>query len=185
MSSDADRVMVDIETLGIEPGESIVSIGAVRFDETGLGEEFYRTVDLGSCQEAGLRIDADTLEWWLLQGDSLADLLSEGEPLEDVLTDFSEYYGDATEVWANSPSFDCEMLEVAYDAVGMTEPWGFRDERDIRTLRNLPGAVEVEMEGTEHNALDDARYQARIASETLRSLSNLDEMAADEEMSDR
>ena len=47
-------------------------------------------------------------------------------------------------------------------------PWAFYEERDFRTLKNLPDAVEVEHEGTEHDALDDAIYQARYALENLR-----------------
>lgn len=165
-----ERIMIDIETLGLSPGSAVLSLGAVRFNESGLGDEFHREIDLGSCQDAGLTIDARTLEWWMEQDESVSEILTGGERLPDVLTAFTEYYADAVEVWANSPSFDCEVLEAAYDAVGMTEPWGFRDERDVRTLRSLPCAVAVEMDGDEHNALDDATYQARIVSETLRSL---------------
>ena len=165
-----ERVMVDIETLGLSPGSAILSIGAVHFDEYGLGDEFYREVDLKSCQDAGLAIEAGTLEWWLEQDESVTDILTGGDPLADVLAAFTEYYGDAAEVWANSPSFDCEMLEAAYNSLDMTEPWAFHHERDVRTLRSLPCAVDIEMDGDAHDALDDARYQARTASETLRSL---------------
>lgn len=165
-----EHVMVDIETLGLSPGSAILSIGAVRFDEYSLGDEFYREVSLTSCQDAGLDIEASTLEWWLTQDDAVTGILTGGDPLADVLAAFSEYYADTEEVWANSPSFDCELLEAAFEVVGMTEPWTFRDERDVRTLRSLPCAVDVEMDGDAHDALDDARYQARIVSETLRSL---------------
>ncbi|ELZ21566.1 endodeoxyribonuclease [Halosimplex carlsbadense 2-9-1] len=162
--------MVDIETLGLEPGSAILSLGAVTFSENGLGDEFYRVISLESCQEAGLKIDADTLEWWLSQDDAVTGILTGGDPLDDVLRAFHSWFPTDAEVWANSPSFDCEHLETAFSAVGMTEPWQFRDERDVRTLRSLPCAAEVEMDGDEHDALDDAKYQARIVSETLRSL---------------
>jgi hypothetical protein len=162
-----DRVMVDIETLGLDPGAAILSIGAVEFDDDGLGREFYEEISLESCQDAGLTIDAGTLEWWLSQDDDVSDILRGGDPLVGVLMSFREWFPDGAEVWANSPSFDCEHLEAAFDAVGMDEPWEFRDERDVRTLRSLPIAAEVEMDGDEHDALDDAKYQARIVSETL------------------
>jgi hypothetical protein len=171
-TDDTDRVMVDTETLGIDLGSAILSIGAVRFGIDGLGEEFYREISLESCQEAGLEIDADTLEWWLTQDDAVADVLTGGESLYEILAQFGSWYQahDFDEIWANSPSFDCEQLEVAFDAVGLTEPWEFRDERDVRTLRSLPCAVEIEMDRDEHDALNDAKYQARIVSETIRSL---------------
>jgi len=99
-------------------------------------------------------------------------VLSGGVDLEDALAAFSEFYGDADEVWANSPSFDCAMLAAGYDAVGSEEPWEFWEERDVRTVKNLPGAPDVEMEDgeNEHDALDDARQQARLVGKTLRHL---------------
>ena len=167
-----ERVMVDIETVGLEPGSALLSIGAVRFSPDGLDDEFYREISLESCQEAGLEIDANTLEWWLSQDDAVTGVLTGGESLTEVLAQFGSWYQTHgfDEIWANSPSFDCEQLEAAFQAVGLSEPWGFRDERDVRTLRALQCAAEVKMNGDEHDALDDAKYQARIVSETLRSL---------------
>jgi len=55
------RIMLDIETLGLEAGAAILSIGAVKFDTDGLGAEFSGEIDLESCQDAGLAIDAETL----------------------------------------------------------------------------------------------------------------------------
>jgi DNA polymerase III epsilon subunit-like protein len=171
-----DRVMVDIETLGLKPGAAILSIGAVRFDESGTGEEFHRSISLESCQEAGLTIHAGTLEWWLSQDDEVSDILTGGDDLEHVLRGFDAFYGDADEVWANSPSFDCEMLAAAYDAVGMNEPWEFWAERDVRTLKKLSVAPDIERQDgeNEHDALDDARHQALLVGETLRRLEVLD-----------
>lgn len=167
-----NRVMVDIETLGLKRGAAIVSIGAVEFGPAHTGDTFYRSIDRESCKAAGLTVDEDTLEWWQDQDDDAKAVLDGGQPLSDVLAAFRTWYVGKgfDEVWANSPSFDCELLEVAYDAVGIGEPWDFHDERDFRTLKSLPCAVELEQNGTEHDALDDARYQARIAAQTLAKL---------------
>jgi DNA polymerase III epsilon subunit-like protein len=170
MTDELDRVMVDIETLGLETGAAIISIGAVRFGPDGLGQTFYRSIDRESCVVVGLEIDQDTLEWWRDQGEVADEVLNGGDELADVLEDFAEWFGTADEVWANSPSFDCEMLEVAYDAVGLVEPWEFYQERDVRTLKALPIAPDFEQDGEEHHALDDAQYQARTVAETLRRL---------------
>lgn len=172
-----DRVMLDIETLGLDPGASIVAIGAVRFSESGLGDTFQRSISLTSCQRAGLTIDAETLDWWLAQDELAKDQLSGGTGLETVLKDFAEWYGDADEIWANSPSFDCEILSAAYDAVELDEPWDFWAERDFRTLQSFDFAPEPEQAGVEHDALDDAVHQAEIASETL---ARLEEVPDDE-----
>lgn len=173
---DVDRVMVDIETLGLEPGASIVSIGAVRFDAGEGGDRFRASISLTSCEAAGLTIDAETLEWWLTQNEVAKRQLVGGDPLAEVLEDFAEWYGDADEIWANSPSFDCELLSAAYDAVGLDEPWDFWTERDFRTLSSLEAAPEAEQDGVEHDALDDAVHQAEIAAETL---ARLEEVSVD------
>jgi hypothetical protein len=167
LSESIDRVMVDIETLGLETGSAILSIGAVEFAKGGLGREFYEEISLSSCQEAGLEVDADTLEWWLDQDESVRGVLTGGRHLADVVIEFHTWFPEGAEVWANSPSFDCEQLEAAFHAVGSSEPWEFRDERCVRTTQSLPCAVEVETDGDEHHALHDAKRQARSVSRTL------------------
>lgn len=174
--SGTDRVMLDIETLGLDPGASIVAIGAVRFSESHLGDTFQRSISLTSCENAGLTIDAETLEWWLTQDELAKDQLVGGSRLGPVLRDFAEWYDNVDEIWANSPSFDCEILSAAYDAVGLEQPWNFWAERDFRTLESFDFAPEPEQAGVEHDALDDAVHQAEIASETL---ARLEEVTVD------
>jgi len=173
--TDTRRVMIDIETVGLERGSAIVEIGAVQFEPAAMiGETFHASVSLTSCQEAGLHIDAGTVEWWLGdQPEIAADVLVGGDDLEDALADFVDWYHnvDPHEVWANSPSFDCEMLEYAGEQVGVPMPWDFYQERDVRTLDSLPHGVEMEQDGVEHTALDDAIYQARVASTILHKVS--------------
>jgi hypothetical protein len=164
------QVMVDIETLGREPGAAVISLGAAEFSELGVGETFFRNISLESCADAGLDIEAETLGWWLDQGDAAQDQLSGGEPLAVALDGFTSFYGDADEIWANAPAFDCEILEAAYHAVDRDEPWSFRDERCHRTLREFPQLADVDDVGDEHNAEDDALYQARVAHQTLTKL---------------
>lgn len=171
VATDVDRVMIDIETLGRDPGAAILSVGAVRFDLRDVhGDPFHRSISLESCQNAGLSIEAETLEWWLDQDDAAKEVLTGGESLHGVLTSFRSWYGDADEVWANSPAFDCSILEAAGEAVGVEMPWAFYEERDFRTLKELPVDVDVDQDGTDHDALDDAIYQARVASSVLRTL---------------
>jgi inhibitor of KinA sporulation pathway (predicted exonuclease) len=168
--------MVDIETLGTEPGAAILSIGACAFDpdpETDdIGDRVKISVDLESCQAAGLHIDADTLQWWLRQSDAARYVLSGGIGLNDALGEFAAWLRDvdADEVWANSPKFDAAHLEHAADAVDVSLPWAYYELRDVRTIRALPGAVDLEHEGTDHDALDDAIHQAREVAETLRAI---------------
>ena len=171
------RVMLDLETLGTDPGCVILSIGAVRFDSDGpTDDEFHKSISLASCTDAGLEIDVGTLEWWLGQDEAAREVLTGGHDLRETLHGFQTWYqyADPDEIWAFSPSFDCAILEAAYEAVDYRVPWSYRDERCARTLAALPGAVRTEGEAdeTHHDALDDARWQARNVSATLRAISD-------------
>ena len=172
-----DRVMVDIETLGLEPGCVVLSIGAVRFGAGELGDQFYRSINRESCEAAGLTVDGGTLEWWQDQSEEAREVLTGGDDLEDVLREFVMWIDGADEVWANSPSFDCEVLVAAGKAVGVPMTWEYYEERDFRTLSDLPLAPQVDQDGVEHNALDDAKHQAHVAAATLK---RVDEAAAQE-----
>lgn len=173
------RVMIDLETLGTDPGAAILSIGAVAFDCEGISDEFYRVVDLGSCQAHGLDIDAATLEWWLTVDNGSESVLTEnGDDIETVLESYRTWHDlqNPDEVWANSPGFDCTILAEAMDRVGLTEPWEYYETRDLRTLQSLPIGVQVDPDGNEHNALEDAKAQAQSVIESLESLETIQRM---------
>jgi len=159
------RVMLDIETLGTDPGAAIVSLGAVTFGD-GSREGFYRSVNLPSATGAGLSVDGDTLEWWLEQSDTAQQQLTGGKDLETALADFNEFVHDADELWANSPSFDLAIIKFAMELLDIEPAWDFYQERDFRTLKNLPGRPKIER-SDEHHAMADADYQADVAAEML------------------
>ena len=168
-----DHIMLDLETLGTDPGAAIVAIGGVHFSlADGVTSEFERSVDLASCQDAGLAIDAGTLEWWLGQSPAARAQLQGGESLADALREFTAFVGPHDGgVWANSPAFDCVILREAYQAVGWEAPWDYWQERDYRTMREtLDCWPDREQSGTDHDALDDARYQAECLVTALRRL---------------
>jgi hypothetical protein len=178
------RVMVDIETVGLDTGSAIVEIGAVVFDYRDLGDTFHRSVSLTSSQEHGLTVDADTVEWWLGENPEVApEVLVGGDDLERALAQFGTWLreADADEVWANSPAFDLEQLEYAAEQVGIEMPWAFYEERDLRTLKAVPHGVDtddIEHEGTEHTALNDAIHQAWVAAAILADLDGRAEVTA-------
>ena len=176
MPIDTTRVMVDIESLGTEPGAAVLSIGAVVFDtDVDTDATFYDEISLQSNEDAGLTFDADTIEWWLGQSDEAKTVLTGGEPLADVLFNFAAWFDgvDADEVWANSPTFDCRLLGAAFDAVGVDVPWEYYHERDFRTLKNLPDVGDTfpkNDDAVAHDAFDDAVVQSRAASAILSSV---------------
>jgi hypothetical protein len=165
--NDRDRVMLDIETLGQSPGCAILSVGAVRFNQRGLGAEFYRSVSREDCERLGLAVDEDTVAWWQDQPEAAREVLKGGDELQDVLRSLSFFYDGASEIWAKSPAFDVAILDEAYSRVGMESPWNFWDTRDVRTIEALPVAPEIEEDGVDHHALDDAKQQARSISRAL------------------
>ena len=174
------HVMVDLETLGLTPGHSILSIGAVAFcPETGeLGAEFYSVVSRYSCQRRGLREDPGTLGWWSEQSEEARTVLTAASDpwtaptLPAALLAFDDYLrsvGPLPEVrlWGNGADFDNPILQAAYAAAGIAYPCNFNN-RCYRTMKNLPELFgegwtppALERSGTYHNALDDARSQAR------------------------
>jgi hypothetical protein len=168
--------MVDLETGDNKPGAAIVSVGAVFFDPFSLplGKEFYQVVYAPSCEAAGLRFTEDTLAWWAQQAPEVRKVMDlahnrrRSKPLDEVLHNYSKYLqpaGPQVRVWGNGSDFDNPILVVAYDAVGLPLPWKFWNSRCFRTVKTLPGTrgLAPKREGTFHNALDDAKHQARHA----------------------
>jgi hypothetical protein len=168
---DVTHVMIDIETLGTAPGSVIASIGAVSFTPKAgaIVSEFYRGIDICSAQRSGLTIDAATVIWWLQQSDDarIKTFFQDTDHLSLVLGDLSIWVASIpgpVRVWGHGPSFDLVLLEAAYRAVGMPAPWKFWDHRDTRTIFELSGVSAksfFEKGDTAHNALDDAKAQAR------------------------
>lgn len=156
------QIMLDIETLGKNPGSVIVSLGAVKFDHKGVGETYYTRIDPESCIQAGLKMDASTVIWWMQQNDSARrEICQVGQGLTLALKEFSEWIGGTNpEVWGNGATFDNVLVSEAYRICDMKRPWRYPDERCYRTVKNMFPSVPMQLSGAAHNALDDARNQA-------------------------
>lgn len=167
---------IDLETMGLEPGHAVLSIGIAEFDEGGVQRTDQINVSLASCMEAGLGVDADTLVWWLGQPKEAQDKLFLPEPvsLNVALTQLNGFMsrgdGDII-VWGNGATFDLGILAAAYRAANRTPPWHFRHERDIRTAKALGKKMGMKYpdrpEVGHHQAVIDATYQARIVVDTM------------------
>jgi DNA polymerase III epsilon subunit-like protein len=156
------QVMLDLETLGAKPGSVIVAIGAVKFGGGQIIDSFYERIDPASCVEAGLKMDPQTIMWWLTQPDAARlEITKPGAPLAAVLAMFTVWVGENdVEIWGNGASFDNVLLSDAYEVAGMPRPWKFYNERCYRTVKNLRPDIQMAREGVHHHALDDARSQA-------------------------
>lgn len=173
-------LMIDIETLGNKSHSVILSLAAVEFDlDTGnTGKEFYKKIDLQSCLDAGLKINASTLQWWMEQKpEALKELFNGATPLEVVLSNFRDFYTlqcgtPFPRVWGNGARFDLGILEDAYEAIGQNVPWGFRSEMDVRTLVAFAPDIKKNLvfEGVAHNPLHDCYHQIKYCCETWKTL---------------
>lgn len=181
------HIMVDLETWGCVPGSDIRSIGAVVFDPVAgtLGEEFYVNVIGGG--KHGLTHDPDTVNWWSKQSEEAQQrLLVDRVSLMEGLSKFSQWVYDVAphehghpvggwpcpeiRLWAHGPHFDEAILAACHRATGQTIPWHYRAPRDCRTIWEAVGGVEVSFEGVQHDALADAKHQARCVIEAYRKL---------------
>jgi hypothetical protein len=170
----------------------ITQIGACQWHPTHTEHQgivtnsFEVCVDPVSCQKAGLRIDADTVGWWM---DPDRD-----EPREQwhktlkfelplALDGFVEWLThiepDPTKrvIWGNGSDFDNVLLANAFKVSQREVPWSFRNNRCFRTLKAMvkePRGFEPTMSGfTKHTALADALHEAHWANTICRHL-NLD-----------
>lgn len=170
-----DNVMIDLETLGVSSSSIIVSLGAVWFDgKDRLGAEFYQVFDLDDQAKYGRTINPSTVKWWMNQSEG-ARAVFQKPPTKTstVLADFVDFLGEGNKwakVWGNGVDFDNVLLGTLYETYGLQKPWSFGNNRCFRTLKNLVPSIPPDREGVHHNALDDARYQARWANMLLSSL---------------
>ena len=169
------HLMIDLETMGKNPDAPIISIGAIFFDpQTGdMGPEFSKTIDLDT---AGGVIDRDVIKWWLKQSrEAQSAIMTDEIPLDDALLQLREFIDENSgeffvQVWGNGANFDNTILRRSYERQGIPCPWRYYNDRDVRTIVELGKAIDfdartaIPFEGERHNALDDARYQAKYVS---------------------
>ncbi|HHR5136271.1 exonuclease [Escherichia coli] len=169
------HLMIDLETMGKNPDAPIISIGAIFFDpQTGdMGPEFSKTIDLDT---AGGVIDRDVIKWWLKQSrEAQSAIMTDEIPLDDALLQLREFIDENSgeffvQVWGDGANFDNVILRRSYERQGIPCPWRYCNDRDVRTIVELGKAIDfdartaIPFEGERHNALDDARYQAKYVS---------------------
>lgn len=184
-----NNIMLDIETVGNGSKAAIISIGAVFFDpiKNIVGADFYQAISLASSAYYG-EMDASTIEWWMKQSDNARAVFQDKDKvsLKDALAEFSQWVEQIKNfkdrvVWGNGCTFDNVILGNAYKAARMRQPWPYYGDRDVRTIVNLGRQLrgvdpkkEMEFKGVAHNAVDDAKHQARYVSAIFQALNDRD-----------
>ncbi|HBA8712585.1 TPA: exonuclease [Escherichia coli] len=178
------HLMIDLETMGTNTNAPIVVIGAVFFDpQTGeIGPVFYIVISLTDAMNTGAVPDGGAIEWWLKQSsEARAAILTDQVKLKDALSRFREFineYSDEkfVQVWGNGATFDNAILRTSYERLDIPCPWRYYNDRDVRTIVELGKTIDfdartvIPFEGVRHNALDDARHQAKYVTATIQKL---------------
>ncbi|TGB63826.1 exonuclease [Escherichia sp. E4930] len=169
------HLSVDLETMGTNPDAPINSIGGKFFDpETGeMGPEFSKAIDL---ETSGGIIDRKAIKWWAKQSrEAQSAIFTDEIPLDDALLQLREFINENSgesfvQIWGNGANFDNVILRRSYERQGIPCPWRYYNDRDVRTIVELGKALDFDVrtaipfEGVPHNALDDARHQAKQVS---------------------
>lgn len=180
------NVMVDLETLGTAPRSTILSIGAVEFNVTGVKpREFYQEIN---AQQPGRTIQISTLQWWMKQ--SIKPPLCGDMSVEEAVRKFNYWCLAKKEqaklvnrndsilkdcepqiiLWANGIDFDWGLLKEVMEDYSIPSAVKYNAVRDYRTLATLHSIISrPEMPpDLAHNALEDARAQALHCIELLK-----------------
>lgn len=185
-----EHLMLDIETLGTDPGAVILSIAFVEFDiETGkTGKEWMAKIALEDSVNHGFKIDPATLRWWLEQDPAvLKDNISIPSGQESICTVetviaeliayFDIYFDKDVKVWGNSNRFDMGILIPYIQKITNRPIWKYSKERDVRTLVALNPDIKGEVvakakeDGQDlHNPIVDCKLQIEYCSKIWNSL---------------
>ena len=140
-------VMIDIETLSVDPNAVIVSIAAIKFNRNDNKtlenlDQIYIKVDKESCEVLGMHTDENTISWWQSQDPSIRyEALENPEnrvTIKEALDKLSKWLGNKQyKIWSHGDDFDCVILSEAYKKCNMKIPWNFWNTRDTRTILDI------------------------------------------------
>lgn len=183
MANNIIDIVLDLETASLKPNAAIVQIGAY-CNQTRVG--FNHRISLASYPTVDsadkFHVDADTLDWWKLQPEDVRAYVFGGtDTIIDALKAFYRYVTsqaashsvtfNGVRMWGNGAAFDNVILTNAYNSCGLKQPWSYRGDMCLRTLRNLArdSNLPINVDSVQpHNALYDAMAQAETLASILR-----------------
>jgi len=165
------EVMIDTETMSLQSNAAVVSLAAVTMDfgKGTLGDEFKGNATPGSNMRAGLHFDQKTIDWWKTQSaEAKMGWMRDPEALHSMLWRFNDWLRsrkneptDRIRVWSMGAAFDIPIVQNALRACELPVLWSYKDVMCHRTMYALNRDVKATYYGTSHDALDDAKNQAR------------------------
>lgn len=168
--------MIDIETLGTQPGAAIISIAATRFDALARNDnaiDLEILIDADDClNNWNMDYDPVTIEWWEKQAPEVRYTAFEKGPrvtLVQALEQLTLFTSGASRLWCQGMNFDPPLLEAAYTVCKLPRPWQYWQWRDSRTLLSFVSTVPAKGKGA-HDALYDVKWQAEQVQYCLKQL---------------
>src|SRR5687768_5214533 len=169
-------LMLDIETLGLEPMSVITQIAAVPFEieDDSLNYGINIDINLNNCLNNGAIIDGNTLTWTIENNLQALKNQNEKMDLPEALLKLGWYIGDIRPqfIWAKSPNFDCTILESWYKRCGITIPWKYKQLVDVRTIEwfgrtklnlgEVLDEIHEKYKGKTHNPTADCHFQIEV-----------------------
>ena len=164
------EIMLDLETLSTKPNALILTIGAIKFNRNDKTkdinklETFYVRITKDSCKKLDMDIDENTVKWWNQQTNEAKYEVFDNKDridIKDALIKLSLFLKSHSYIWANSPSFDCVILENAFNQCNLEIPWKFWNIRDCRTIYDIGNInlKRISKDTISHNALNDCYNQ--------------------------
>lgn len=172
--------MPDIETLSTATNATILTLGACAFNiDTGeIVGKFHVQFSLEDQIKYGRHICKNTVEWWKKQSQEAQEEAfnqNDALPIPVAVQKLDDWVVSMRKLdptmkanmWANDPDFDLVILTSMFRDVGKEPPWQYWESRSVRTMKMIGEKLKLALpkrEGTHHNALDDAIYQATLVS---------------------
>lgn len=172
-----NHISFDIETLDTCASAVVLSIGAAKFnledDETyddirdNSDRCFYAAIEFQTQLEQKRTISESTISWWLQQSKEAQKVFTENKhDTIGALCDLATFCKGTNFAWGNGNMFDNVIIRSLYASFGMTYPYHYTRDMDLRTLKVAAGSPKISVttsNNTKHNALDDAVFQAVLA----------------------
>jgi hypothetical protein len=169
--------MLDIETLSTQTNAVVLSIALTRFEPeasviTVLDKYPTKVWYPSPFEQRSRDISIETVHFWINQTREAQKTAFRAvtQPLDQIHHEMYRFLQSAVdqdppEIWANSPAFDCTIVESLF--ANFKPLWSFRQPRDLRTLKSIAGSLSPEelqlanmLGPNRHSAADDAIYQA-------------------------
>lgn len=173
------HAMLDIETLSTDSNAFITSICLQTFNPNKMGvtdEPVFVDMYDPWAEQEGAHIDPNTIKWRQRQAEisktELRRRPNEYSDLKDSLTRLAKFVEEHNIkiVWANSPSFDCTIINNAARRLIGKPIFPYYAERDVRTVKHLLetiGGKPVELHNN-HLSVTDALNQLDLVQDLYR-----------------